>query len=80
MRDKQRCKAEDVVYLHHRSDEGKQQRKRYAGDDLGVSQRNIRNAHREAAKTRPHRVNAEGCAGAEDGCEYRGQKRNDNGV
>ena len=44
VRNKQRRKTEDVVYLHHRSDKGKQQRKRYAGYDLGVSQRNIRNA------------------------------------
>ena len=59
VRYKQRRKAEDVVYLQHRTDEGKEQRQRNAGDDLGVRHGDVRDAHGQLAQLGTHGVYAD---------------------
>ena len=59
VRYEQRRKAEDVVYLQQRTDEGKEQRQRNAGDDLGVRHGDVRDAHGQLAQLGTHGVYAD---------------------
>ena len=80
MRDQKRPEAQNGVDLEHRTRERKQKRQRNAGHDVGVRHGNIGERHDRFAHLPLHRVDADGCHGAEERCKKTRQNRNDQRV